>query len=120
MRVVQFGNPLPPQTEGNPMFRGVVHMQELVGPPEAQTVRVLEVTFRPGARTAWHTHSTDQYLFVTNGHGFVVNEEGEVPIREGDLVFVPAGERHAHGASADSDMTHMAIMTPCENVIEDD
>lgn len=121
MRVLQFGKPLPPAVEeSNRMFKGAVHMRELVGPPESEIVRVLEVTFRPGGRTRWHTHSTDQYLFVTNGHGFVGNEEGDVPIRTGDLVFIPANERHWHGASEDSEMTHMAIMTPCENVIEDD
>jgi quercetin dioxygenase-like cupin family protein len=120
MRIVNIGKPLPDSTGDNPMFRGEVHMRPLVAPPEAEIVRVLEVTFRPGGRTVWHTHSADQYLLVTNGHGFIATSEERREIATGDLVFVPAHERHAHGALPDSDMTHIAIMTPCENQLEDD
>jgi quercetin dioxygenase-like cupin family protein len=120
MRVVSLGNPLPEQVDGNPMFRGPVHMASLVAPPESEIVRIIEVTFRPNGRTVWHRHSADQILLVTNGHGFVADDNGRREIRTGDVVFIPAGERHAHGASADAEMTHVAIMTPGTNELEDD
>jgi quercetin dioxygenase-like cupin family protein len=120
MRIVTIGKPLPGPTGDNPMFRGEVHMRPLVAPPESEIVRALEVTFRPGGRTVWHRHSADQYLLVTNGHGFIATDAERREISTGDLVFVPANERHAHGALDDSDMTHIAIMTPCENQLEDD
>jgi quercetin dioxygenase-like cupin family protein len=120
MKIVNIGRPLPESTGDNPMFRGEVYMRALVAPPEAERVRVLEVTFRPGGRTVWHRHSVDQYLLVTNGHGFIATDEGRKEISTGDLVHIPARERHAHGALDDSEMTHIAIMEPSENELEDD
>ncbi len=68
------------------------------------------VTFEPGARTAWHTHPLGQTLIVTSGTGWVQMEGGtREEIRTGDVVFIPAGERHWHGATATSTMTHAAI-----------
>ena len=68
------------------------------------------VTFEPGARTAWHTHPLGQTLIVTSGTGWVQMEGGpKEEIRSGDVVFIPAGEKHWHGATATSAMTHIAI-----------
>lgn len=95
-------------------------MKSLVQPPETDVFRALEVTFRPGGRTVWHKHSADQLLFVTNGHGFVADDEQKIEIRTGDLVLIPAGRRHRHGATETAEMTHLTLMTPCENELEDD
>lgn len=68
------------------------------------------VTFEPGARTAWHTHPLGQTLIVTSGMGWVQTEGGSKDeIRAGDIVWIPPGEKHWHGATATTGMTHIAI-----------
>ncbi|WP_119269957.1 (R)-mandelonitrile lyase [Taklimakanibacter deserti] len=68
------------------------------------------VTFEPGARTAWHTHPLGQTLIVASGSGWVQSEGGpKQEIRPGDIVWIPAGEKHWHGATATTAMTHIAI-----------
>ena len=68
------------------------------------------VTFEPGARTAWHTHPLGQTLIVTAGCGRVQREGGPIQeIRAGDIVWFEPGERHWHGASPTTAMTHIAI-----------
>ena len=68
------------------------------------------VTFEPGARTAWHTHPLGQTLIVTAGCGWVQREGGPVEeIRPGDVVWFPPGEKHWHGATATTAMSHIAI-----------
>jgi quercetin dioxygenase-like cupin family protein len=68
------------------------------------------VTFEPGGRTAWHTHPLGQTLIVTAGCGWVQREGGPVEeIRPGDVVWFPPGEKHWHGATATTAMTHIAI-----------
>lgn len=68
------------------------------------------VTFEPGARTAWHTHPLGQTLIVTAGCGWVQKEGGaKQEIRPGDIVWIPAGEKHWHGATATTAMTHIAV-----------
>jgi len=68
------------------------------------------VTFEPSARTAWHTHPLGQTLVVTAGVGRVQIEGGPIEeIRSGDVVWIPPGKRHWHGASPTTAMTHLAI-----------
>jgi quercetin dioxygenase-like cupin family protein len=68
------------------------------------------VTFDPGARTAWHTHPLGQTLIVTAGCGWAQREGGAVEeIRPGDIVWFPPGEKHWHGATVSTTMTHIAI-----------
>ncbi len=68
------------------------------------------VTFEPGAHTAWHTHPLGQTLIVTSGCGWVRSEGGpKVEIRPGDVVWCPPNERHWHGATPTTAMTHVAI-----------
>jgi quercetin dioxygenase-like cupin family protein len=68
------------------------------------------VTFEPGARAAWHTHPLGQTLIVTFGAGWVQREGGPIEdIRPGDVVWFPAGEKHWHGATATTAMSHIAI-----------
>ena len=91
------------------MFVGEVDMQTIVG-DEARDLRLTEVTFRSGARNKLHTHTTDQILIVTAGEGIVATEHDERTVTEGDVAYIPAGERHWHGASPGTDMTHLAIL----------
>jgi quercetin dioxygenase-like cupin family protein len=68
------------------------------------------VTFEPGARTAWHTHPLGQTLIVTYGFGWAQREGGSIEeIRPGDVVWFPPGEKHWHGATRTTAMTHIAI-----------
>lgn len=68
------------------------------------------VTFAPGARTAWHTHPLGQTLIVTAGSGWAQRDGGTIEdIRAGDIVWFPPGQKHWHGATATSAMTHIAI-----------
>ncbi|SIS80852.1 hypothetical protein SAMN05878426_10536 [Phaeovulum vinaykumarii] len=68
------------------------------------------MTFEPGARTAWHTHPAGQTIIITFGRGRVQREGGPVEeVTAGDVVWFPAGEKHWHGASGDTAMSHIAI-----------
>ncbi len=73
-------------------------------------MRCVSVTFEPGARTAWHTHPLGQTLFVTSGSGLAQTWGEPVrAIKAGDTVWFPPGEKHWHGATATTGMTHIAI-----------
>jgi quercetin dioxygenase-like cupin family protein len=90
-------------------FTGTVRIDPLFGPDPDRVGGGL-VTFEPGARTAWHTHPLGQTLVVTTGLGWVQHEGGPIEeIRPGDVVWIPPGERHWHGASATVAMSHIAI-----------
>lgn len=90
-------------------FTGTVRIDPLFGPDPARVGGAL-VTFEPGARTAWHTHPLGQTLLVTAGCGWVQREGGPIEeIRPGDVVWFPAGEKHWHGATATTAMSHIAI-----------
>jgi quercetin dioxygenase-like cupin family protein len=68
------------------------------------------VTFEPGARTAWHTHPLGQTLIITAGLGWVQTEGGQIEeVRPGDVVWFPPGEKHWHGATPTTAMTHIAV-----------
>jgi quercetin dioxygenase-like cupin family protein len=73
-------------------------------------VQVFRVTFSLGARTAWHTHPKGQTLVVTSGNGlFQKRGEAVQTMQQGDVIVILEGEEHWHGASADSQMQHLAI-----------
>ncbi len=91
-------------------FTGTVRVDPLFTAPGPARVAGAQVTFEPGARTAWHTHPLGQTLIVTSGLGWAAREGGPVEtIRPGDVVWFPPGERHWHGATATTAMTHIAI-----------
>jgi quercetin dioxygenase-like cupin family protein len=91
-------------------FTGTVRIDPLFQAPEPARVGGAAVTFEPGARTAWHTHPLGQTLIVTAGAGLAQKKGGPVEaIRPGDVVWFAAGEKHWHGASATTAMTHIAI-----------
>ena len=76
------------------------------------------VTFEPGARTAWHTHPLGQTLIITAGLGRVQREGGSIEeVRAGDIVWFEPGERHWHGASPTTAMTHVAIAEMLEGKV---
>ncbi len=92
-------------------FTGTVRIDPLFQSPEPARTLGASVTFEPGARTAWHTHPLGQTLIVTAGCGLVQGVGG--PIRKifpGDVVWCPPREKHWHGATATTSMTHIAIV----------
>jgi len=91
-------------------FTGTVRIDPLFDAPEPRCVSGASVTFEPGARTAWHVHPLGQTLIVTAGCGWVQSWGGPVEeIRPGDVITCPPGEKHWHGATPTTAMTHIAI-----------
>jgi quercetin dioxygenase-like cupin family protein len=91
-------------------FTGTVRVEPLFDPPAPARVLGVSVTFEPGARTAWHTHPLGQNLIVTAGCGWVQRWGGPVEgIQPGDVIGIPPGEKHWHGATEAAAMTHIAI-----------
>lgn len=91
-------------------FTGVVLHEQVIEAPAPARVRSSHVTFEPGARTAWHTHPLGQTLYVLAGVGRVQAWGGPIrEIRPGDVVWIPPGEKHWHGATPKNAMTHIAI-----------
>jgi quercetin dioxygenase-like cupin family protein len=83
--------------------------QEIVGDGQSENFRCNVVNFGAGATTGWHAHDSDQILVVTAGRGVVASETEEREITVGDVVQIKAGERHWHGARADSPMSHITV-----------
>lgn len=99
------GRPAQQKTE---TFTGTVWFDPLL--PPTDDVAVNNVFFPPSARTHWHSHENGQYLHVVAGTGLVCSEGGEPqPISAGDAVWVPAGERHWHGATSEGFLLHTAV-----------
>lgn len=91
-------------------FTGTVRIDPLNEPPEPARVAMALVTFEPGARTAWHTHPFGQTLIVTTGAGWVQREgEPKQEIHPGDVVYFSPKEKHWHGATITTAMSHIAI-----------
>jgi quercetin dioxygenase-like cupin family protein len=87
-----------------------VRIDPLFEAPEPARARTASVTFEPGARTAWHTHPLGQTLIVTSGLGWTQREGGPVEeIGPGDVVWFAPNEKHWHGATPATTMTHIAI-----------
>jgi 4-carboxymuconolactone decarboxylase len=91
-------------------FTGSVRVEPLFNATAPARASAARVTFERGARTAWHTHPLGQRLVVTAGAGWIQQWGGPIQeIRPGDVVWIPPGQKHWHGASATSSMTHIAI-----------
>jgi len=91
-------------------FTGSVRIDPLFNANAPSRTSGGRVTFEPGARTAWHTHPLGQTLVVTAGYGWVQEWGGPTQeIREGDVVWIPPGQKHWHGGTATTSMTHITI-----------
>ncbi|HEX7228794.1 MAG TPA: cupin domain-containing protein [Candidatus Binatia bacterium] len=91
-------------------FTGNVRIEPLFEAPDPARARGASVTFEPGARSAWHTHPLGQALIVTSGCGWVQSQRtSKVEIQTGDVVWCPPNEKHWHGATPTTAMTHIAI-----------
>lgn len=91
-------------------FTGTVFQDPIIETPAPAQLYATRVTFEPGARTAWHTHPVGQTLYVIAGCGRAQTEGGPIQeIRAGDVVWIPPGEKHWHGAAPTTMMTHIAM-----------
>ena len=83
--------------------------QEIIVDGQSDNFRCNVVSFSKGATTGWHVHDCDQILVVTAGRGVVANETEQRDIAVGDVVHIKAGERHWHGATPDTTMSHITV-----------
>ena len=91
-------------------FVGTVWQDPIIVAEAPARVASNRVSFEPGARTNWHTHPLGQTLYVISGVGRVQTKGGPIrEIRPGDVVWIPPGEKHWHGASPANGMTHIAM-----------
>jgi quercetin dioxygenase-like cupin family protein len=110
-----------PSTKGSPeWFAGTVRVDPVFQAPDPAHVSGASVTFEPGARTAWHAHPLAQTLIITAGFGWAQRERGPIEeIRPGDVVWFSPGEKHWHGATPTTAMTHIAIQESINGKVVD-
>ena len=94
------------------MTGGKVEARFLIGPDIAKELSTGIVSFKPGGRTKFHTHTSEQLLFVLEGKGIVATKNEEVVVTKGTVVYFPAGEIHWHGATKNSSFAHLTIAPP--------
>ncbi len=97
-------------------FTGSVRIDPLFQAPDPALVQGASVTFEPGARTAWHTHPLGQTLIITAGSGYAQRWNGPIEhLHPGDVVWFPPNEKHWHGATPTTALTHIAIQERLDN-----
>ncbi len=107
MKIVRIGE-VPKVSTVGPIDVGPVTRQDLALDSQENNVRI--VNFSKGARNKFHSHSNEQLLIVTAGRGIVATEKEERVVSEGDVILFPAGEKHWHGATFDSEFSHIYVM----------
>src|SRR5262252_7012650 len=110
MKVVST-NDLPREPAVSPLFIGQVFRQLIVDPAESRSFNFSIVNFSAGSRTKFHQHTSDQILIVTEGTGVVATDAEERQVTIGDVVLIPAGENHWHGAPGATPMSHITVQT---------
>ena len=96
----------PKENAYSPMFTGKDVTRQVFF-PESKEYRINIVNFGRGVRNKLHTHDSEQIIMVLSGRGIVATEGEERTVKEGDIIFVPAGEKHWHGATKDSEFSHL-------------
>ena len=113
MEVVRIAEVAEVDATDAPIFTGGrVSRQSLIGEGVSESFNFNIVNFAAGAKNRPHVHTSDQILFVTKGDGMVGADDEVAEVTVGDTVFIPAGETHWHGATDDSDFSHVALLTP--------
>ena len=107
MKVVTMSQ-VPKKPHVSPLFTGPeVTVQPLT--PDSKDYNMTIVSFGKGVRNKFHIHESDQVLLVTSGTGIVATEKEQHVVKVGDLIFIPAGEKHWHGATKDSEFAHISL-----------
>ena len=95
-----------------PIFTGPVTMQTIVGTDQSDRFVIRQVNFDRGVRNKLHSHNIEQVLIVTEGKGIIATDKEKIDIVPGDIIFIPAGEKHWHGAAEGSTFSHLYVMSP--------
>lgn len=98
------------------LFVGKVEAQRLIDEKTAKELKVSLIFFSPGAKNKFHVHTNEQVLWVTSGKGVLATEKEEHVLTPGMIAFIPAGERHWHGAAQDSVFAHISIAAAGETI----
>jgi len=106
---------VPKEAFTNPIFTGKeVTRQVLL--PESREYEVAIINFGKGVRNKFHAHQNEQILIVTGGKGVVATEREEKVVTVGDMVLIPAGEKHWHGSGGDSEFSHIFVVKKGDKV----
>jgi 4-carboxymuconolactone decarboxylase len=111
MRVIKISQTTKEPTK-SPLFTGSVTMQTFVSPDLSKRFLIRQVNFDRGVKNKFHSHTIEQILIVTEGKGVVATDSEEVTVVPGDIIFIPAGEKHWHGAAQGSTFSHLYVMSP--------
>ncbi len=108
MKIVKMGS-VPKEAAVSALFTGSVSRQAVLQPGDSSNFNFGIVSFSAGSRNKFHKHSGDQILIITEGTGTVATDNEKVTVSEGDVVLIPAGENHWHGAPDATAMAHITI-----------
>jgi len=108
MKIVKMGS-VPKEAATSALFTGNVTRQAVFAPGDSSNFNFGIVSFSAGSRNKFHKHSGDQILIVTEGTGKVATDTETVVVNEGDVVMIPAGENHWHGAPDGTAMAHITV-----------
>ena len=111
MKVIKIDQ-VPKTPRVSPIFTGPVTMQSVVDTDLSKRFYIQKVNFEKGVRNKLHTHSIEQVLIVTEGKGIVATESEEITVGPGDIIFIPVGEKHWHGAAEGFTFSHYYVMSP--------
>jgi 4-carboxymuconolactone decarboxylase len=95
-----------------PFFTGPVTIQTFVDTDLSKRFMIRQVNFDRGVRNKFHSHTIEQVLIVTEGKGIVATDKEEIAVVPGDIIFIPAGEKHWHGAAKGVTFSHLYVMSP--------
>ena len=110
MKIIKLNDAPSEDNVGGIFEGGTVNMKTLIDAEiGADEIKAAIVTFSPGARTRFHTHDHEQILYILSGKGIVASEHEEYKALPGMVFFVPAGEKHWHGAIPESSFSHLYV-----------
>lgn len=111
MKVIKVSQ-VPATDASGRLFTGPVTRQSILAGDQSKQFLVSQVNFTRGVRNKFHVHTNDQVLIVTSGKGICATEKEEVTVFPGDVILFRAGEKHWHGATSDSDFSHIFVTGP--------
>ena len=110
MKLIRVGK-VKKEPHSGKLFTGPVTMQPIIGKELNCDLIIAQVNFGPGVRNKFHSHSSEQILIVTKGNGIVATENEQKTVVAGDIIFIPPGEKHWHGAAEGYKFSHLYIMS---------
>jgi quercetin dioxygenase-like cupin family protein len=99
------------ESHPGPMFTGHITIQPIVDTELSKEFRIAQVNFGRGVRNKFHSHTFEQMLIVTEGKGIVATEKEQIAVVLGDVIFIPSGEKHWHGAAKGETFSHLFVMS---------